>query len=74
MNWITQELTPGTFLIQDGHVTVGSIAKVDDKWLVEILWSGPTGDIQFQSPSMAVALGFIEGVEKAFAAIKATRA
>jgi hypothetical protein len=35
--------------ITNGNLAVGSIVKIGNKWLVEILWSGPTGDIKFES-------------------------
>jgi hypothetical protein len=60
--------------ITNGNLAVGSIVKIGNKWLVEILWSGPTGDIKFESDSIAAAMGFIEGVEKTFEAFTGSEA
>ena len=57
------------WVIHNGFITsdnraIGSIVKVGTKWLVEILWSGPTGDIKFEAENITAALAFIKGVEK----------
>ena len=67
------------WVIHNGFITsdnraIGSIVKVGTKWLVEILWSGPTGDIKYESDSIAAAMGFIKGVEKTFEAIAGSEA
>ena len=60
--------------ITNGNLAVGSIVKIGNKWLVEIPWGGPTGDIKFESDSIAAAMGFIEGVEKTFEAFTGSEA
>lgn len=69
MKWIVQGE-----LIYSGNRLVGSMVYFHDvqKWRVEILWTGLTGDIKFETVSSAVAIGFIEGVEKAFKATNFT--
>jgi hypothetical protein len=49
-------------LIFDGDCIVGSIANVGDNWRVEIVWSGPTGDITFEGTSIFAAMAFIDAV------------
>ena len=71
MSWALDELTPTTFVIQDSEIIVGSIAEIDNKWMVEIMWGGPTGDIQGVFGSMELARAFIEGVEKTVTAFVA---
>jgi len=44
------------------------------KWLVEILWSGPTGDIKFEAENITAALAFVKGVEKTFEAFTGSEA
>lgn len=70
MIWEVVELTSDTFLVQDGHVIVGSMAHADGKWMVEILWSGPSGDIRFSGTTKIGALAFIEGVQKTTLAMR----
>jgi len=54
---------PDTFLIiRDGGTIAGSIARVGEQWRVEILWSGPGGDITFQDASLPRVLSFVDGV------------
>ena len=71
MSWALDELTPTTFVIQDNAIIVGSIAEIDNRWMVEIMWGGPTGDIQGAFGSMELARAFIEGVEKTVTAFVA---
>ena len=75
----TADLRAMGWVIHKGFITsdnraIGSIIKAGNKWLVEILWSGPTGDIKFDSDSIAAALAFIKGVEKTFEAITGSEA
>jgi hypothetical protein len=43
------------------------LTKSEEKvWSVEILWSGPGGNIVYQTDTHASALAFILGVEAAF--------
>jgi hypothetical protein len=70
---------PWVGVIHNGFITsddraIGSIVKVGNKWLVEILWSGPTGDIKFEAESITGALAFINGVEKTFEAFTGSEA
>jgi hypothetical protein len=58
---------------RDDDTVAGSICRVGDHWHVEILWSGPTGDIVYDAPSLPLALAFLDGVEKAFEAMEATQ-
>jgi hypothetical protein len=60
--------------ITNGNRALGSIVKVGNKWLVEILWSGPTGGIKFESESITAALAFIKGVEQTFDAFTGSEA
>jgi hypothetical protein len=69
MGWVINN----GFIASDNRA-IGSIVKVGNKWLVEILWGGPTGDIKFESDSIAAAMGFIKGVEKAFEAFTGSEA
>lgn len=74
MTWKISELTPETsIIVRDPEILVGSIARIDDRWMVEIMWGGPTGDIQGEFDSLPRALAFIEGVEKALVAFEAAR-
>jgi hypothetical protein len=66
----TEEIDATTVLIKrDENAVAGSIARVGDQWHVEILWSGPTGDIIYDAPSLPAATAFIDGVAKAFEAM-----
>jgi hypothetical protein len=59
-------------LILNGDRVAGSVVRRDDNaagWHVEVLWSGPTGDITYDAPTMLAATAFIQGVEKALEAI-----
>jgi hypothetical protein len=50
--------------IMDGDRVVGTmVAAGRGRWRVEILWSGPGGDIQYETDVHASALAFILGVE-----------
>lgn len=72
MKFQTEQLDETTVLIKrDENTIAGSIGRVGDHWHVEILWSGPTGDIVHDVPSLPAALAFIAGVEKAFEAMGA---
>lgn len=67
MTFTTKELTATTVLImRDENVLAGSIARVGDHWHVEILWSGPEGDIVYDAPTLAAALAFVDGVGEGF--------
>jgi hypothetical protein len=71
MNFRTEQVDETTVLIKrDENTLAGSIGRVGDHWHVEILWSGPTGDIVYDAPGLPSALAFIAGVEKAFEAMK----
>ncbi|MCA1453556.1 hypothetical protein I6F35_10060 [Bradyrhizobium sp. BRP22] len=48
------------------NTLAGSIARVDDHWHVEIMWSGPGGAITYEAPSLPLALAFMDGVDAAF--------
>jgi hypothetical protein len=49
----------------------GSICRFGDNWHVEItLWSGSTGDIEYDAPSLAAAEAFVAGVWQAFEAME----
>lgn len=73
--WHTEEIEPGDVLIQNGHVIVGSIKCIVgtpgrfSSWSVEILWSGPGGDIKSEFSDHAQALAFVQGVEKTITAL-----
>jgi hypothetical protein len=55
---------------RDENVVAGSLCRVGDhRWHVEILWSGPTGDIKYDAASLQAAVGFIDGVARAFEAV-----
>ena len=70
MKFQTEQLDEATVLIKrDENLIAGSIARIGDHWHIEILWSGPTGDIVYDAPSLPAALAFVAGVEKAFAAM-----
>ena len=58
-----EQSDPDTFLIsRDGSTIAGSIVRVGEQWRVEILWSGPGGDITFQDASLPRVLAFVGGV------------
>ena len=60
-------------MILNGSTIVGSVRKqARAGWRIEVLWSGPSGDINFHAMTMSEALAFIAGVEKAFTAMKET--
>lgn len=68
MSWYTDA---NTGIITDGNRVVGSVhgePKIGggEVWRVEIMWSGPGGDILCHANSFEQALCFIEGVEQAF--------
>jgi len=77
MTWHTNELSPGSLLVQDGNRVVGSINRIAgddasapslDRWRVEILWGDGGGDITFEGSDYTHALAFVEGVERTLAA------
>lgn len=70
MSWETDEITPDAILIVDGNVIVGSMARADGVWVIEILWSGPSGDIKADFKSYDAALAFVRGVEKTVVALQ----
>lgn len=78
MSWHTTSLDPGDILIQNGDVVVGSIRNIAvpplmaAAWRVEILWSGPGGDIKGGFSDYTSALAFVEGIEKTLAAFGVT--
>ena len=55
---------------RDENIVAGSICRVGHRWHVEILWSGPTGDIAYDAASLPAAMAFVAGVEQAFAAME----
>jgi hypothetical protein len=72
MKFQTEQLDETMVLIKrDENTLSGSICRVRDHWHVEVLWSGPTGDIVYDAPSLPAALAFVDGVEKAFEAMEA---
>lgn len=72
MSWQVRQ--DGLILDNEARRVVGSmvqkIASPEPRiyWRVEIAWSGPGGDIVYETEVHAAALAFIIGVEKAFAA------
>lgn len=69
--WHTVALSDGgELLVQRGNVVVGTIILKGNRWHVEVLWSGPSGDIKGNFSSELQALAFVEGVEKAMAAFR----
>jgi hypothetical protein len=69
-----EQVDDTTVLIKRAENAIaGSIGRVGDHhWHVEILWSGPTGDIVYDAPSLPAAMAFIAGVEKAMEAVAAS--
>lgn len=67
--WSTAEIGPDIVLIQTGDIVIGSIVHMPPKWHVEVIWSGPGGDIKGQFEEYTSALAFVEGVEKTIKAI-----
>lgn len=66
MAWHTRELSSGRNLIESDHgLVIGCLNRVNGRWQVEIMWSGPFGDYKFDGRSYTEALAFIEGVEQA---------
>lgn len=74
MSWHTS-INGDVGLIFNGPIVVGSIeqgtrggiglTKPEEKyWRVQVLWSGPGGDIEGEFSELSRALCFIEGVEK----------
>lgn len=68
MNWRV-EGHGDDLMILDGSRLVGSMRKQAPGWRIEVLWSGPSGDITFHAATMPEALAFLAGVEKAFTAM-----
>lgn len=73
--WYTVQVGTSS-LIQSGDVVVGSIAERERAgtfyardFLVEIMWSGPGGDITGEFRTKEEALAFVEGVEKTLIAL-----
>jgi len=57
MKFQTEQLDETMVLIKrDENTLSGSICRVRDHWHVEVLWSGPTGDIVYDAPSLPAAL------------------
>ena len=50
--------------ILDEQRVVGSIDQVFQTWRVDVLWSGPGGDISFEAASVQHAEAFVRGVEQ----------
>jgi hypothetical protein len=72
MKFQTEQVDESMTLIKrDENIVAGSICRAGDHWHVELLWSGPTGDIAYDAPSLPAALAFVAGVEKAFEAMGA---
>ena len=69
--WFTDASNSDNILIMTGDRVIGSIIRTPTgRWRVEILWSGPTGDITGDFIEYRIALAFVEGAEKTFAAFK----
>jgi len=67
-----EQVDDTTVLIRRAESAIaGSIGRVGDHWHIEILWSGPTGDIVYDAPSLPTAMALIAGVEKAMEAVAA---
>lgn len=65
LSWNTREVSRTTTLIECGNVLIGSIVQNEAKTFnIEIMWSGPGGDLTSETPNYLCALSFIEGVEK----------
>ncbi|WP_441267923.1 hypothetical protein AB7G19_16260 [Bradyrhizobium sp. 215_C5_N1_1] len=64
MKFQTEEVDDNAVLIKCDEIIAGSIARIGEHWRVEVLWTGPTGDIVYDAPSLPAALAFIAGVEK----------
>jgi hypothetical protein len=72
VSWIVSGDGDSRFIL-DGDRLVGSVWRRDDNaagWRVEVLWSGPAGDISYDAPTMLAATAFIYGVEKALEAVR----
>lgn len=70
--WHTVQQGEDAYLILHSNRIVGSIVRREDtaKWRVEILWSGPSGDIIGDSFGQYVqALAFVQGVEQTLMAL-----
>jgi hypothetical protein len=67
--WHTYQQGEDAFLIIHGNRVVGSIVRREARWHVEILWSGPSGDIKGHSKDYASALAFVNGVEQTLMAL-----
>jgi hypothetical protein len=68
MSWHTDKRNEITSLIMDDERLVGSICREGEMWKVEILWSGPGGDITGSFAEYKSALAFVKGVEWTVAA------
>jgi hypothetical protein len=66
-----EQIDVDTVLLSRETTVAGSVCRVGDHWHVEILWSGPGGDIAYDAPSMPAAMAFVAGVERAFEAMAA---
>lgn len=59
-------------LIMNGALLVGSVRLQGGTmrgWRVEVLWSGPGGDITYDAPSITAAQAFVCGVERTLDAL-----
>jgi len=61
------------FIKRDENVVAGSLLRVGDRWQVQILWMGPTGDIEYDAPSLEAAEAFVAGAGCAFEAMGANK-
>lgn len=71
MKFQTEEVDDNAVLIKCDEIIAGSITRIGEHWHVEVLWTGPTGDIVYDAPSLPAALAFIAGVEKTMEALGA---
>lgn len=72
MSWKIEKAYNKMHLItRDDGVVAGSIVQASEhRWFVEVLWSGPGGDIVYEAPSMAAAEAFVAGVGAMFEAMR----
>lgn len=57
-----------TMVVMHGNRVVGSVVY-RERWHVEILWSGPTGDIKGDFADRYQAFAFVQGVEETLMAL-----
>jgi hypothetical protein len=67
--WETMQHQDDTAVILHGSRIVGSMVRKCGRWRVEILWSGPSGDIKASFSDFFQALAFIDGVERTLMAL-----